>query len=104
MSDTVEWEAVFFGGLGSFNFRVEGALVNHVSPGWCVRCWVFPSGDVDLKDVRANCLCATFLSISSQRCVRVRELRARKICHAKVCKQIWRPLRKVKKEIKVGDS
>ena len=57
-----------------------------------------------LKDVRANCFCATFLSISSKRCVRVRELRARKICHAKVCKQIWRPLRKVKKEIKVGDS
>ena len=56
------------------------------------------------KDVRANCLCATFLSISSKRCVRVCELRARKICHAKVCKQIWRPLRKVKKEIKVGDS
>ena len=45
--------------------------------------WIF------LKDVRAYCLCATFLSISSQRCVRVRELRARKICHAKVCKQIW---------------
>ena len=36
--------------------------------------------------------------------MRVRELCARKICHAKVCKQIWRPLRKVKKEIKVGDS
>ena len=31
-----------------------------------------------LKDVRANCLCATFLSISSKRCVRVRQLRARK--------------------------
>ena len=59
---------------------------------------------VRLKDVRANCLCATFLSISSKGCVRVRELHARKICHAKVCKQIWRPLRKVKKEIKVGDS
>ena len=57
-----------------------------------------------LKDVRANCLCATFLSISSKGCVRVRELRARKTCHAKVCKQIWRPLRKVKKEIKEGDS
>ena len=56
------------------------------------------------KDVRANCLCATFLSISSKRCLRVRELCARKICHAKVCKQIWRPLRKLKKEIKVGDS
>ena len=57
-----------------------------------------------LKDVRANCLCAIFLSISSKRSVRVRELRARKICHAKVCKQIWRPRRKVKKEVKVGDS
>ena len=55
------------------------------------------------KDVRANCLCATFLSIPSKGCMRVRELRARKICHAKVCKQIWRPLRKVKKEIKVGN-
>ena len=36
--------------------------------------------------------------------MRVRKLRERKICHAKVCKQIWRPLRKVKKEIKEGDS
>ena len=59
---------------------------------------------VSFKAVRANSLCATFLSISSMRCVRVRELRTRKVCHAKVCKQIWRPLRKVKKEIKVGDS
>ena len=49
MSGTGEWEAVFFGGVGSFNLRVEGDLVNHVSPGWCVRCCVFPSGDVDLK-------------------------------------------------------
>ena len=47
-----------------------------------------------LQDFRAN----------RSRCVRVRELRASKICHAKVCKQIWRPPRKVKKEVKVGDS
>ena len=25
--------AFFFGGVGSLNFRVEGALVNHVQPG-----------------------------------------------------------------------
>ena len=24
----------FFGGIGSLSFRVEGALVNHASPGW----------------------------------------------------------------------
>ena len=41
--------AFFFSCVGSFNFRVEGALVNHVSPGWSVRCCVFPSGDVDVK-------------------------------------------------------
>ena len=41
--------ALFFGGVGSLNFRVDGALVNHVSPDWSVRCCVFPSGDVDLK-------------------------------------------------------
>ena len=39
----------FFGGVGSFNFRVEGALVNHASPGWSVRCCVFPCGDVDVE-------------------------------------------------------
>ena len=41
--------AFFFGGVGSLNFRVEGALVNHASPGWSVRCCVFPCGDVDVK-------------------------------------------------------
>ena len=41
--------AFFFGGVGSLNFRVGGALVNHVSPDWSVRCCVFPSGDVDVK-------------------------------------------------------
>ena len=39
----------FFGGVGSLNFRVEGAPVNHVSPGWSVRCDVFPCGDVDVE-------------------------------------------------------
>lgn len=39
----------FFGGVGSLNFRVEGAAVNHVSPGWSVRCGVFPCGDVDVE-------------------------------------------------------
>ena len=38
-----------FGGVGSLNFRVEGALVNHASPGWSVRCCIFPRGDVDVK-------------------------------------------------------
>ena len=32
----------FFSGVGALNFRVEGALVNHASPGWSVRCCVFP--------------------------------------------------------------
>ena len=41
-----------------------------------------------LNDVRANCLCATFLSISRKRCVRVRELRARKIVKI-VCTQLF---------------
>ena len=31
----------FSSGVGSLNFRVEGALVNHASPGWSVRCGVF---------------------------------------------------------------
>ena len=39
----------FFGGVGSLSFRVEGALVNHTSPGWSVRCCVFPGGDVDVE-------------------------------------------------------
>ena len=39
----------FFSGVGALNFRVEGALVNHASPGWSVRCCVFPWGDVDVK-------------------------------------------------------
>ena len=39
----------FFGSVGSFNSRVEDALVNHVSPGWSLRCCVFPSGDVNVK-------------------------------------------------------
>ena len=38
----------FFGGTGSLNFQVEGALVNHALPGWSVRCCVFPCGDVDV--------------------------------------------------------
>ena len=40
----------FFGGVGSLNFRVEGALVmNHAWPGWSVRCCIFPCGDVDVE-------------------------------------------------------
>lgn len=39
----------FFGSIGSLNFRVEGALVSHASPGWFVRCCIFPCGDVDVK-------------------------------------------------------
>ena len=41
--------AFFVSGVGSFNFQMEGALVNHISPGWSVRCCVFPSDDVDVK-------------------------------------------------------
>ena len=39
----------FFGGVGSLNFRVEGALGNHASPAWSVRCCIFPCGDVDVE-------------------------------------------------------
>ena len=39
----------FFGGTGSLSFRVEGALVNHASPVWSVRCCVFPGGDVNVE-------------------------------------------------------
>ena len=39
----------FFGGIGSLTFRVEGALVNHASPDWYVRCCIFPCGDVDVE-------------------------------------------------------
>ena len=42
-------QTFFFGGVGSLNFRVEGALVNHASPDWSVRCYVFPCGDVDVE-------------------------------------------------------
>ena len=41
--------AFFFGSVGSLNFRVEGALVNHASPGWSVRCCVFPWDDVNMS-------------------------------------------------------
>ena len=34
--------AFFFGDVGSLNFRVEGALVNHALPGLSVRYCVFP--------------------------------------------------------------
>ena len=44
--------------------------------------------------------CASYVSIA---CVSLRGPRKEK-CHTKVCKQIWRPQRKVKKEVKVGDS
>ena len=39
----------FFGGVGSLSFQEAGALVNHASPGWSVRCCVFPGGDVDVE-------------------------------------------------------
>ena len=39
--------AFFFGGVGSLGFWVKGALVDHATPGWSVRCCVFPCGDVD---------------------------------------------------------
>lgn len=51
---SLSWPAFFFGGVGSLNFRVEGALVNHASPGWSVRCCVFPCGDVDVKVLKIN--------------------------------------------------
>ena len=41
--------AFFFASIGSLNFRVEGALVSHASPGWFVRCCIFPCGDVNVK-------------------------------------------------------
>ena len=39
----------FFGGVRSLNFPVKGALVSHASPGWSVRCCVFPCVDVDAE-------------------------------------------------------
>ena len=39
----------FFGGVGSLSLRVKGALVNHASHGWSVRCCVFPGGDVNVE-------------------------------------------------------
>ena len=48
--------AFFFGGVGSLNFRVEGALVNHAQPGLSVSCCVFPSGDVDIKFLEVSFL------------------------------------------------
>ena len=41
--------AFFFGGVGSLSFRLEGALVSHASPGWSVRCCVFPGGDINVE-------------------------------------------------------
>ena len=38
-----------FGGVGLLGFQVEGALANHASPGWSVRCCVFPGGDIDVE-------------------------------------------------------
>ena len=39
----------FFSGVGSLSFRVKGTLVNDASPGWSVRCCVFPGDDVDVE-------------------------------------------------------
>ena len=39
----------FFGGVGPLSFRVKGALVDHASPGWSVRCCVFPGADVNVE-------------------------------------------------------
>ena len=53
-----------------------------------------------LKDIRANCFCASHVSVARAGSPGPREDK----CHAKVCKQIWRPRRKVKQEVEVGDS
>ena len=45
---TLSCPTYFFSGVGLLNFRVEGAPVNHVSPGWSVRCDVFACGDVEV--------------------------------------------------------
>jgi len=50
--------------------------------------------------VSAQLFCASQVSVA---CASSRGPREEK-CHAKVCKQIWRLRRKVKKEVKVGDS
>ena len=50
--------------------------------------------------VSAHPYCASHVSIARASSRGPREEK----CHAKVCKQIWRPRRKVKKEVKLGDS
>ena len=39
----------YFGGVGPLGFRVKGALMDHDSPGWSVRCCVFPGGDINVE-------------------------------------------------------
>ena len=50
--------------------------------------------------VSAHFFCASHVSVARANSRGPREEK----CHAKVCKQVWRPRRKVKKEVKVGDS
>ena len=39
----------FFGGVGPLSFRVKGALVDHASPGWSVKCCVLPGGNANIE-------------------------------------------------------
>ena len=50
--------------------------------------------------VSAQVFCASHVSVARASSRGPREEK----CHAKVCKQIWRPRRKVKQEVEVGDS
>ena len=50
--------------------------------------------------VSAQVFCASHVSVARTSSRGPREEK----CHAKVCKQIWRPRRKVKQEVEVGDS
>ena len=38
-----------FGGVGPLGFRMKGALGDLDSPGWSVRCCVFPGGDINVE-------------------------------------------------------
>ena len=50
--------------------------------------------------VFAQVFCASHVSVAHASSPGPREEK----CHAKVCKQIWRPRRKVKEEVEMGDS
>ena len=57
----------FFGGVGPLSFRVKGALVDHASPDWSVRCCVFPGGDVNVEVLEIS-IQGVFEALALQSC------------------------------------